>query len=163
MMSFRYKQQPFSGGKSCASWNMETVMTDVYLNADTDSKTGPDQTRTTRLSEHFLSPESYLAGKPSGKTNLLSEPCPPSQRTPFWFTFLPLRTLAGCWQAVHTLQALCPSLADRSTLSHKPHITFRRHSEVQCLTDFFFPAASGFPVPDPPFLPLVGLYNNKPP
>ncbi|MEQ2273273.1 hypothetical protein XENORESO_001917 [Xenotaenia resolanae] len=63
----------------------------------------------------------------------------------------------------HTLQALCPSVADCSTLSRKPHITFRHHSEVQCQTDIFFPpAASGFPVPYLPFLPLVGLYNNKP-
>ncbi|MED6259098.1 hypothetical protein ATANTOWER_016954 [Ataeniobius toweri] len=84
--------------------------------SDAYSSTGLDLTRTTEtLSEH--SPESWIvpAGKPSGETILLSEPCPPSQRHPLGTT-IPAAVDFGRL-CPHTLQALRPSLADRPALT----------------------------------------------
>ncbi|MEQ2190968.1 hypothetical protein XENOCAPTIV_016532, partial [Xenoophorus captivus] len=71
-----------------------------------DSSTGLELTRNTEtLSEH--SPESWIipAGKPSGETSQLSEPCPPSSAICLAPPYQPLWMKTDC---SHLLQVLRP-------------------------------------------------------
>ncbi|MEQ2285964.1 hypothetical protein AMECASPLE_037293, partial [Ameca splendens] len=108
-----------------------------------DSSTGLELTRNIEtLSEH--SPESWIipAGKPSGETSQLSEPCPPSSAIRLALPYQPLWIKADC---VHAHSRFCtPSLADlpaltssgfqsRSPISPPPELVVNKPNHKNCI------------------------------